>query len=285
MATKTAAVKVSKTNNGNTNTNTNNTENAAVALNLSAVEIVETAAALIRENGTISAIRSQSATLREKYGPKTWDAILSQCKTIRHTEINNAAAALAENVFTFDGILSAVFAAVAKDGNFAALCKMAKREYNGTDAITARRVIADYYAAVDKDGKPLTKVNYINAAATEIFAVYESRNLTENNAVSILKASLKGMATAIRNKVSNGTDAAAATRNNVKQTGVIVAVYDAANENGRAVRGFRKDTSKDERTKADAAAIIGKGLPVGAVLLSDYNKETDAATENAATNK
>lgn len=277
MANKTNTAKVNKVNNATSNTSnttSNNTNAAAVALNLSAVEIIETAAALIKEYETISAIKGNAAAMREKYGPKTWDEILKQCKTIRAAEITKAAENVVANVFSYDGILRAVFPAVAQDPAFAALCKFAKREYNGTDETTAKRVISDYYTDVDGDGKPLARASWINAAGTEIYVTFEFRKLTDTAAVSILKTALLKMKAAAVNKVSNASDNATATRKNQRDTGKIIATYTAARDAaGKVFKGERTDTSKDERTKANAAAIIGKGLPAGAVLLSDYNKE------------
>lgn len=274
MANKTNTAKVNKVNNATSNTSNTTSAAAAVVLNLSPVEIIETAAALIKDCGTISAIRGQAAAMREKYGPKTWDEILKQCKTIRAAEITRAAENVVSNVFTYDGILRAVFPAVAQDPDFAALCKFAKREYNGTDETTAKRVISDYYTDVDKDGKPLARASWINAAGSEIYVTFELRKLTDTAAVSILKTALLKMKAAAVNKVSSASDNATATRKNQRETGKIIATYTAAKDAaGKAFKGERTDTSKDERTKAAAAAVIGKGLPAGAVLLSDYNKE------------
>lgn len=278
MANKTNTAKVNKVNNATSNTNTN-TNNAAVVLNLSTLEIIETAAALIKDNGTIAAIKGNAAAMREKYGPKTWDEILKQCQTIRQAEIKKAAENVIKNVFSYDGILQAVFPAVAKDPDFAALCRFAKREYNGTDETTAKRVIADYYTDVDKDGKPLARTNWINTAGTEIYVTFEYRKLSDTAAVSILKTALQKMKAAAVNKVSSGTDNATATRKNVRETGKIIAVYTAATDTaGKVFRGERTDTSKDERTKANAAAVIGKGLPAGCALLSIFNKENANTT-------
>lgn len=272
-----AAAKVAAAANNNTNTNNTRAE-------LSAVDVVALSAAWIKEYNTISNIRANYASLVEEYGKKNFDAVLKNAKTIRAAEINAAAETLNNDVFTFNGISAAVFAAVAKSAGYTQLCAYARKEYAGNDAQRAAAVIKDYYTAVDESGAPLCKVSHINAAATEIYVTYERKTLTFNNAVSVLKSSLDGMKTAAVNAATrkNGNDNAAAIRDNVRAVGCIVSVYAAAvDENGIVSRGERRDTSKDERTRKNAAAVVGHALPVGCVPVSTYNAAIHG-NENAA---
>lgn len=272
-----AVAKVAAAAKNNTNTNTNNTR-----AELSAVDVVALSAAWIKEYNTISNIRANYAALVEEYGKKNFDAVLKNAKTIRAAEINAAAETLNNDVFTFNGISSAVFAAVAKSAGYVDLCKYARKAYAGNDRERAAAIIKDFYTAVDNSGAPLCKVNYINAIGTEIVSVYEAKRLTFNNAVSILKSSLDGMKAAAIRGVSAAKDAAAATRNNVRTCGVVVAVYAAAiDETGKATNGTRRDTSKDERTKKAAAAIIGHPMTAGHVPVSVWNAAA-AGNEDAA---
>ena len=127
---------------------------------------------------------------------------------------------------------------------------------------------------MDNNGAPLSRVSYINAAAVEIYAVYELKPITHTNAVSILKTALDNMGKSAKNAAtrSNGNDNAAAVRDNVKTPGVIIAVYAAAlDETEHATIGTRRDNCKDEKTRAAAAAVMGKSLPVGCVPVPVYN--------------
>lgn len=271
-------------------TTTTTTNAAAVAVpvkeyaKLSAVAVVELSAAWMKKYNTISTIRDNYAALVDEYGKENFAAVLANCRTIRAAEINAAAEMLNNDVFTFNGISAAVFNAVSRSSGYVELCKIARREYKGTDAERAAAVIRDYFAAVDENGAPLCKVSHVNAAATEIFVTFERKTLTFNNAVSILKASLDGMKSAAVNAATRktGNDNAAATRANVRAVGRIVSVYAAAvDENGIISRGERRDTSKDERTRKNAAAVIGKTLPVGCVPVSTYNAAING-NDNAA---
>ena len=292
MATKKAIAPVVKDNAANvektttTNNATNNNNNAAAIDKLSPVAVVELSATWIKQYGTISAIRADYAALVEKYGKDNFSAVLTNCKTIRAAEIENAAAVLAKDVFSYDGILNAVFASVARSKGYADLCKYAKKVYDTTDnAAAAKNVIRDFFANVDENGAPLCKVMHISATGAEIYTVYDFKKVTDLNAVSILKQSLKGMKNAATNAATrkNGNDNAAATRANVRAVGKVIAVYAAATDaNGRAQTGERRDTSKDERTKNAAAAILGNSLPVGCVPLSTWNAAANGNEEAAA---
>lgn len=265
-------------------TTTTTTANAApVFAKISPADSVAIAAALIKQHGTIAAIRANAyAALMSEHGKDNVKSILKDAAAIRGRELDALATALNSKVFTFDGITAAVFAAVAKCPEYAALCAAARRAYSGTPAEIAAAVIKDYFTAVDTDGRPLCRVGYINAAAVEIYAVWERKALTHTNAVSILKTSLDNMKRAAAAAARFGRDDAAAVRNNTQTTGLIIAVYAAAlDDTQHATIGTRRDNSKDERTRNAAAALMGKTLPVGCVPVSVYNAALNG-NENAA---
>ncbi|MBO7684851.1 MAG: hypothetical protein J6Y20_04795 [Lachnospiraceae bacterium] len=269
----------------NTNTNKNAAAENAAPVKLSPVEILEISVGMIKEYGTISAIRDKYAENVNKYGKDNFAAILKQCQTTRAAEIAAAAEKLNNNVFTFNGISAAVFAAVAKDAGYIQLCKFARKEYAGTDAERAAAVVRDFFAAVDETGAPLCKVNYINAAGTEIYTAYARKKLSFSNAVTILKSALDGMKSAATNAATrkNGNDNAAATRANVRAVGVTCAVYAAAvDETGRVSLGERRDNSKDERTRKNAAAALDKPLFVGVVPVATWNAAVNGNEDAAA---
>jgi len=280
----------------NTNTITNaaalNDANANAAKEFAALtpaEIAARAAALILQYETISAIRGHYAELTAEIGKDNFAAVLTAAKEIRAKEIENAAGKV-DAEFTHNKVRAAVFGMVAKSAGYAELCALARRAYEGNDDERAAAVVKDYFTAVNADGAPLCKVNHINAAGTEIYTTYEIKKLTHNNAVAVLKTALDNMGKTARNIVMSktGNDAAAAVRKNVKTSGVIVAVYAAAlDENNIATIGARRDTSKDAKTKKDAAQMLGQSLPVGCVPVVTWNaaangNETAAAAVDAA---
>ena len=250
---------------------------------MSIAELTAAAVDLVNKYGTISAIRGQYAALVAEYGKDQFADILKRAKTMRAEEIERAAEGLNNGVFTFAAISAAVMHAVRKDTNYSALCAYARRAYDGTDAEIAAAIVKDYFSAVDDNGTPLTRCNHINAKGTEIYAVYMAKKLTHANAVSILKSSLDNMKRAAVNAATKESDNNAATRSNVRAVGAIVAVYAAAlDENERATIGERRDTSKDERTKNAAAALLGKSLPIGCVSLSVWNAAANGNEDAAA---
>ena len=251
---------------------------------LSPVDVVALSAAWVKEYGTIRAIRDNYAALVSQYGKENFNAVLKNAQTIRTTEIDAARDALAADVFTFHGITSAVFAAVAKSAGYAALCQYARRQYDGTDAERAAAVIGDYFANVDANGAPVAKVSHVSADGLQILVTFERKKLTFSNAVAILKSSLDGMASAAKNAATraNGNDAAPVTRKNVRAVGRVVAVYAAAvEESGRVSFGERRDTSTDDRVRNAAAEYVGNVLPVGYVPVTTWNAAI-AGNEDAA---
>lgn len=278
-----AAVKTTTTNAANVA----KTDNAAAVVErpkMSPTDVTAAAVALIKQYGTIASIRNEYAANVDKYGKENFAAVLNAAKELRAKEIAAAADALNAAVFTYNGITAAVFNAVAKERAYNQLCAFARREYAGTDAERAAAVVKDYFTAVDANGAPLCKVNYINAAGNEIYTAYAVKNLTHTNAVSILKTALDNMAKTATNAATkkNGNDNAAAVRPNVHAVGVVCAVYAAAlDENGRATRGERRDTHADAKTRNAAAALVGGALPVGVVSVSVWNAAADG-NENAA---
>jgi len=274
---KVATAAAAKSTKRTTNTNTakeNTAANAApVFPELTPVAVLETAAAWIKKYETISNIRADYAALVADMGKDNYNKVLKQAQTTRAAIIDNAAAAVG-GWFSGSNVLAAVMGAVSKERAYTELCGYAKRAYNGNPGEIAAAVIADYYTAVDNEGKPLQRVSYINATATEIYAVYELKPVTHSNAVSILKLALDNMGKAAKNAVtrSNGNDNAAAVKNNRKETGKIIAVYAAAlDETERATIGERRDNSKDTKTAENAAKVMGNALPVGCVPVSVWN--------------
>ena len=292
--TNVAAAPVKSTKRTAKNTNTNAADNAAAVVSpetpatnaapvadntpavfpeFTPVQVLETAAEWIRKYETISNIRDNYKELITTMGKNNYSAVLKQAQTTRAQIIENAAAVVG-SWFNGTNILAAVMGALNKEREYTALCGYARRNYEGTPAEIAARIIADYYTAVDNNGNPLQRVSYINASGTEIYVIYERKPITHANAVQVLKLSLDNMGKCAKNAVtrSNGNDNAAAVKNNRKDTAVIVAVYAAAlDETEHATIGTRRDNSKDTKTAENAAKVTGKSLPVGCVPVSVWN--------------
>lgn len=288
-ANKTAAAKTAAAvkNTNNNAANVAKTDNAAAVVErpkMSPTDVAAAAVELIKQHGTIANIRKEYAANVDKYGKDNFAAVLKAAQELRAREISAASDALNSAVFTYTGISAAVFAAVARERAYADLCAFARREYNGTDAQRAAAVVRDYFTAVDANGAPLCKVNYINAAGSEIYTAYAVKTLTHTNAVAILKTALDNMAKTATNAATkkDGNDNAAAVRANVHAVGIVCAVYAAAlDENERATRGERRDNAKDAKTAKAAAALVGGSLPVGVVPVSVWNAAADG-NDNAA---
>lgn len=236
------------------------------------------AAELVAEFKTVSGVKANAAALIERHGGDNYRAVVAIVKGIRNEQLKRDADAVAASVFSYSGVLSAVFAELRQRDEFRRTATAAVREYNGDTTAAALRIVADYYTAVDANGAPLTKVDYLSANGREIYTVFELRTLTKTAAVGILSKSFENMTKAAAAAVRGDRDDRTATRDNVRATGIVLAVYAAAKDDtGRVVRGGRLDTSKDARTAKAAAAVVGVKIPDGLKTVREYNAAATAS--------
>lgn len=254
------------------------------ATKMTAAEVMTAAAAVLKKYGSISAIKAAAPALRAKYGQENWAAILGDAKAARAKDID-AAGDAARAVFTYRGIMGAVFAEVAKTKGYTALCKYARRKYTGRDADTAAAVVRDYYAAVSEDGAPVCRSRFLAKSGGLIFEAYTEKALTKSAAVPVLESALKGLQAAAKNAARKGVDADTAARDNVRAVGRIVAVYAALQdtETGLYAPGARLDTApKGAKADAAAARLIGRPVPTDARPVGEVNADIKAARAKAA---
>lgn len=252
---------------------------------MTAAEVMTAAASILKRYGSVSAVKAAAPGLREKYGAENWAAILWDIKAARAKDIKAAGGEVRGRVFTYSGILGAVFAEAAKGKAWSRLCKYARRKYTGRDADTAAQVVRDYYTNVDAAGAPVSRVRYITKSGGIILDTWEARPLTKSAAVSILEISLKGMEAAAVKAAQKGKDADTAVRDNIRDCGRVAAVYavEADPVTGEFSAGSRLDKDTKER-KADAAAarLVGRPVPTDASTLAEINAAIRAALADAA---
>lgn len=274
---------------GHTNTPATKATTTTKAANIDAATANTKAAALLKSYKTIAGIDAHAAALRERYGAKAWKEIRKAAQAIRAAEINTAAAKAREGVFNYRTILGATYKALSKDANFRRLCALAKATYKGTDTDTAAALVRDYAPAVDAaTGAPLAKVAYISKGRATIYTAFEGRDLTDADALRVLKSALAGMAKAATTASRKAADAAAAVADNKQTPGVVVGVFAAVRGDADTYKAGDALTPKagEKATTAAArafAAAVGKAVPEGCAPLSAVNADARKAhAEKAA---
>lgn len=275
--------------NTNTTTTTTTTSGKAAA-RMDTAAVIETAAALLKKHKTTAAVDEHRAEFRAKYGAENWKAIRAEISDIRRKEIENTAAAVRRDVFGYSAVLGAQFAALQRNKDWKTLCNYARATYKGTDTDTARALVRDWFTNVDTaTGAPLVLVRYLHESARLIFAAYQPAKLDGRAALVALQTALNNMKAAAVRAARKRADTAAATIDNKRTAGAIVAVWDTAagKDNtittGAALSGKNAATGKEYAAALKAAAaLIGRPVPSAAVTLSEYNAAARAATLDAA---
>lgn len=274
----------------NTTKATKATTTNTKAVTMDAATINATAAALMVRYKTISGLDGHAAALRDKYGPATWKAIRKAAQDVRAAAISDAATKAREGVFNYRTVLGATYKALSRDVNFKRLCAFAKATYKGTDTDTAAKVVRDYAPAVDAaTGAPLAKAAYITKGRGTIYTAFVSKDLTDADALRVLKAALQGMAKAATTSARKATDNAAATLDNKRTPGAVVGVFAAVAGDvpgtykaGDALTPKAGTKATTAAAKAYAAAL-GKAVPDGCAPLAAVNADARKAhAEKAA---
>lgn len=252
--------------------------------------VIAAAAKILKEKKTTAAVEESRAAYREKYGADNWKKIRKEISEIRRKEIENAAENARAAVFGYDSILGNTFATLQKNRDWRALCGYARATYKGTDIDTARALVRDWYRATDTTtGAPLVLVSYIDTKSALIYKAYQPAALDGRAALVVLQDSLRNMKNAATKSARKHTDTTAAKIDNRRTAGVITAVFESATgkeytfTTGAALTGANATTDKAKAAAVkSAAALVGRGVPSSAVLLSEINKECRAAYKKAA---
>lgn len=249
-----------------------------------------TAAALLAKYKTIAGIDAHAAALRDKYGPATWKAIRKAAQDIRAAAISDAATKAREGVFNYRTILGATYKALSKDANYKRLCGFAKTTYKGTDTDTAAKLVRDFAPAVDATtGAPVFRVSFISPSRSTIYTTYTARELTDADALRVLKSALQGLAAAATKGARKATDTTAAALDNKRAPGAVVGVFAAAPGDvpgtykaGDALTPKAGEKAATKAAKAWAAAV-GRPVPDTCARLADVNADARRAhAEKAA---
>lgn len=260
------------------------------AVTMDAATINATAAALLGKYKTISGLDGHAAALRDKYDPATWKAIRKAAQDVRAAEIADTAAKVRAGVFNYRTILGATYKALSKDAAYKRLCAFAKVAYKGTDTDTAAKLVRDFAPAVDATtGAPVFRVSFISPSRSTIYTTYTARELTDADALRVLKAALQGLAAAATKGARKATDTAAAALDNKRTPGAVVGVFAAAAGDapgtykaGDALTPKAGEKATTKAAKAWAAAV-GRPVPDGCAPLAAVNADARRAhAEKAA---
>ena len=249
-----------------------------------------TAAALLAKYKTVAGIDGHAAALRDKYGPATWKAIRKAAQDIRAAEIADTAAKVRAGVFNYRTILGATYKALSKDAAYKRLCAFAKVAYKGTDTDTAAKLVRDFAPAVDATtGAPVFRVSYISPSRSTIYTTFAARELTDADALRVLKTALQGLAAAATKGARKATDTTAAALDNKRTPGAVVGVFAAAAGDipgtykaGDALTPKAGAKATTKAAKAWAAAV-GRPVPDTCAPLAAVNADARRAhAEKAA---
>lgn len=260
------------------------------AVRMDAATINAHAAALLKSYKTIGGIDAHGAALREKWGAVNYKAVRKAAQDVRAAEIAAAREKALQGVFNYRTILGATYKALSKDPGYKALCKFAKATYKGTDTDTAAKLVRDYAPAVDATtGAPLAKAAYITKGRGTIYAAYVSRDLTDADALRVLKAALQGLSKAATTAARKGADAAAAVLDNKRTPGAVVGVFAAVAGDVPGTYKAGDPLTPKAGTKATTAAAkayaaaLGRDVPDGCTPLAAVNADARKAhAEKAA---
>lgn len=260
------------------------------AVTMDAATINATAAALMVRYKTISGLDGHAAALRDKYGPATWKAVRKAAQDVRAAAIADAATKAREGVFNYRTILGATYKALSRDVNYKRLCAFAKTTYKGTDTDTAAKLVRDFAPAVDAaTGAPVFRVSFISPSRSTIYTTFAARELTDADALRVLKSALQGLAAAATKGARKATDNAAATLDNKRTPGAVVGVFAAAAGDvpgtykaGDALTPKAGAKATTKAAKAWAAAV-GRPVPDACAPLAAVNADARRAhAEKAA---
>lgn len=167
----------------------------AAAVMPSAADVLIIAASLIKERGTLAAIKADYKALTDQYTKKGYKAILSAAAGIRYADIDTAAAGVRAAV-TYDGQLLAAYDSARTAADWVKLC-----QYYGTPAApatdskadrlaAARAFVAAYYKDTDADGAPVRRQWFVSADGRTAYMTYIPATTTATTAAAVFLAAV-----------------------------------------------------------------------------------------------
>lgn len=269
----------------------------AAAVMPSAADILIIAASLIKERGTLAAIKADYKALTDQYTKKGYKAILSAAAGIRYADIDTAAAGVRAAV-TYDGQLLAAYDSARTAADWAKLC-----QYYGAPAApatdgkadrlaAARAFVAAYYKDTDADGAPVRRQWFVSADGRTAYLTYIPATTTATTAAAVFLAAVNNGRKAAKAAAYYGKDDTASRKAaKVRTVGHVYGVANVAvstDADGVTTISRTAATGKDGKTLT-AAAIASQfaavsvcnadGTPTdGRRTWSDWRKDvtTDA---------
>ena len=277
----------------------------AAAVMPSAADVLIIAASLIKERGTLAAIKADYKALTDQYTKKGYKAILSAAAGIRYADIDTAAAGVRAAV-TYDSQLLAAYDSARTAADWAKLC-----QYYGAPAApatdskadrlaAARAFVAAYYKDTDADGAPVRRQWFVSADGRTAYLTYIPATTTATTAAAVFLAAVNNGRKAAKAAAYYGKDDTASRKAAKFRT--IGHVYGVANiavttADGVMTISRTAATGKDGKPLT-AAAIASQfaavsvcntdGTPTdGRRTWSDWRKDvtTDASAADASANK
>lgn len=278
----------------------------AAAVMPSAADILIIAASLIKERGTLAAIKADYKTLTDQYTKKGYKAILSAAAGIRYADIDTAAAGVRAAV-TYDGQLLAAYDSARTAADWAKLCQyygapVAPATENKADRLAAARAfVAAYYKDTDADGAPVRRQWFVSADGRTAYLTYIPATTTATTAAAVFLAAVNNGRKAAKAAAYFGKDDTASRKAaKVRTIGHVYAVANVAvttDADGVTTISRTAATGKDGKPLT-AAAIASQyaavsvcnadGTPTdGRRTWADWRKDvtTDASAADASASK
>ena len=204
----------------------------AAAVMPSAADILIIAASLIKERGTLAAIKADYKALTDQYTKKGYKAILSAAAGIRYADIDTAAAGVRAAV-TYDSQLLAAYDSARTAADWVKLC-----QYYGTPAApatdgkadrlaAARAFVAAYYKDTDADGAPVRRQWFVSADGRTAYLTYIPATTTATTAAAVFLAAVNNGRKAAKAAAYYGKDDTASRK--AAKVRTIGHVYGVAN--------------------------------------------------------
>ena len=236
----------------------------AAAVMPSAADVLIIAASLIKERGTLAAIKADYKALTDQYTKKGYKAILSAAAGIRYADIDTAAAGVRAAV-TYDGQLLAAYDSARTAADWAKLCQyygapVAPATENKADRLAAARAfVAAYYKDTDADGQPLRRQWFVSADGRTAYMTYIPATTTATTAAAVFLAAVNNGRKAAKADAYYGTDDTASRK--AAKVRTIGHVY--------AVANVSVTTDADGVMTISRTAVTGKnGKPLSAAAIA-----------------
>lgn len=277
----------------------------AAAVMPSAADILIIAASLIKERGTLAAIKADYKALTDQYTKKGYKAILSAAAGIRYADIDTAAAGVRAAV-TYDGQLLAAYDSARTAADWGKLCQyygapVAPATDGKADRLAAARAfVAAYYKDTDADGAPVRRQWFVSADGRTAYLTYIPATTTATTAAAVFLAAVNNGRKAAKAAAYYGkddTNSRKAAR--VRTIGHVYGVANIAVTTADGVTTISRTPAQGKDGKPLTAAAIASqyaavsvcnadGTPTdGRRTWSDWRKDitTDADAADASESK